>query len=260
MRAAALLVVLIAAIAGCAAAPDASGPAPAPGDGSATDGSAAAILEPCTEHAADAPVDAAEAQRHLPQGLAPRRLPAGGPALLEVVAVECDLAGVAARAVFVWMLVEPPAGWESAEVGAFSYIFAAVTDDEALAAQLRAAGVPATIGSVAWETTETPLTISGASTASTDAWSVGVETLVPKREQQRVHAIVRGFVGDETGITHAVDIDGGSHPHNDPGQGTIRVEGDAPFPTPQAPGVAVYGIAGHLGFHPVALEATSTSS
>lgn len=241
MRILACLVALL--VAGCVTPAD-----PSPDAGAAPPAPTETVLMPCVEHASDVPVDAADAARHLPQGMRPRPAVPGGTPLLEVVAVECVVGEATTRAVFVWMLVEPPEELRVDGVAGFLYVFAAVTDDPVLAANLTAAGVPVTMGTVEFGTTETPLSVMGTATAATDEWRVSVETLVPKRQQMRVHPVIRGFVGNETGVTHAVDVDGGSHPHHDPGEGTIRVAGEAPFPTPTAPGIGVHGIDGHLGF------------
>lgn len=253
MRRPALLAALAVLLAGCAA-PDVAPAAGVEAPADAAREAGEAMLMPCVEHAADFPVDMAEAQAFLPDGMQPRRAAPNGPPLLEVVTVACG-EDEPTRGVFAWMLVEPPEALRASGVAGYLYVFAAVVDDPAVAASLVAAGVPATVGEVEFATAETPGTVAGRGGTAAEGWSVALETLVPKRQLARSHPVFRALVANETGVTHGVDVDGGSHPHHDPGQATLRVEGDAPFPAPQAPGLAVHGIDGHLGFRYVAPDA-----
>lgn len=247
-----LLPALLLVLAGCASPepgdPAPAGDAPAPGE---------VVLEPCLEHAADMPVEVAEAQRFLPQGMTPRPLGPTGLAALEVIAVECQppLAGEdGVRALIAWMLVDPPQELQ-ADVAGYLYLFAMTTDDEAVAAALAAVGVPVQLAETSFGTDESPAAFLGRGGASTDAWSVTLETRVAKRVADRSHPVFRVFVGNATGVAGAVDVDAGAHPHHDAGEGSIVVTGDAPFPTPRAPGIAVHGNEGRLGFAPVRLDA-----
>lgn len=229
-------------------------PAPPVDDGGqvppAVEAPTSAVLMPCEEHAGDVPVDAAETQRFLPDGMRPRAFAPNSPPLLEVVAVECVVEGseTPVRGLFVWMLVEPPEELRASGVAGYLFVFAAFTDSPDVAASLEAAGVPAQVATIEFSTSETPVSILGKGSAEGDGWTVAIETVIPKRQVPRAHPIFRALIANETGITHGVDVDGGQHPHHDPGQATIRVTGDAPFPTPRAPGVGVHGYEGHLGF------------
>lgn len=244
-RALALLTVLV--LAGCAA-PAAVQDAPLP----ATALPPEVMLMPCVEHAGDFPIELAEAQKHLPPGLKPRAVAPGTAATLELIFLECG--EPALRAFTAWMLVEAPPEMQASGVAGYFFVFAVVAEDPALVEALRAAGLPAEPGTIAIESAQTPGSVRGNGRVEADGWSAGIDVVIPQRDVVRAHPIYRGFVGNESGITHAVDLDSGTHPHKEVGTGTMDAAGAPPFPVSTVPGVAVYGTELHLGVRLVTAE------
>ncbi len=259
-----ILLLITSALAGCLGASDDAVDAADADDASTTtptSTTASAVmqvaLDDCEEVAGAWVMDDDELRPHLPPGFEPAGAPGGEAGVLQLITATCTLtppngSDADPRDVSIataWIMVDPPAEYTVDGVGAYLIAPWTVVTDAGAASTFSDWGLEVVEGDVGFgaPVSGPPAQVDEV-TASDGDFSLTLSATVPSRETNPNHPIFRAFLVNEGEVMGAMDIDGGSHPHWEIGGSHLETSGPAPFPAPDAPGIAIHGFEGQLHF------------